>query len=305
MLVLRSSLNSNILSNYSIRDLAKLSGIKAHTIRIWEQRYSIIEPKRTASNIRYYTEADLKFLMNIAFLNRKGIRISKIAKMTKGEIKDEVGKLSRTEAEHTDNFQALAMAMMDLDEARMAQLVDRCFDNQGIEQSIVHVLVPFLEKASLLWLTGSITAMHEQFSSCIIRRKILAAIDQMEIRRKGKAKKVMLYLPEGDQQELYLMFVEYLLKKRGVEVVYLGAKVELDDIQLAISVHEPDYVYTIISERHKRYVPEHYIQDMSSHITKPHLLISGFQHTPNPESTPGNVTILEDLGELMAYFDQQ
>ena len=292
------------MANYSIRDLAKLSGIKAHTIRIWEQRYSIIEPKRTASNIRYYTEADLKFLMNIAFLNRKGIRISKIAKMTRGEIKDEVGKLSRTETEHSDNFQALAMAMMDLDEVRTAQLVKRCFERQGIESAILQVLVPFLEKASLLWLTGSITAMHEQFSSCVIRRQILSAIDQLAPKLNGRTKKVLLYLPEGDQQELYLIFVEYLLKKRNMEVVYLGTKIELEDIQLAVSVHEPDYVYTIISERHKRYVPERYVEDLSTTITKPHLLISGFQPAPMAENTPAHVTILEDLNELIDYFDR-
>lgn len=292
------------MSNYSIRDLAKLSGIKAHTIRIWEQRYNIIEPKRTASNIRYYTEADLKFLMNIAFLNRKGIRISKIAKMTEGEIKNEVGKLSRTEVEHTDNFQALAMAMMDLDGPRIAQLVQRCFESHGIERAILNVLVPFLEKASLLWLTGSITAMHEQFSSCVIRRQILAVINELKPKIRSNSKKVLLYLPEENQQELYLIFVEYLLKQRNIEVVYLGTKIELDEIQLAISVHEPNYVYTIISERHKRYVPERYVQDLSQTITEPELLISGFQHTTTPESMPENVTLLEDLTELVEFFDR-
>lgn len=293
------------MANYSIRDLAKLSGIKAHTIRIWEQRYSIIEPKRTASNIRYYTDSDLKFLMNIAFLNRKGIRISKIAKMSKGEIKNEVGKLSKTEAEHTDNFQALAMAMMDLDAPRITELVVRCFDKNGVEDAILNVLVPFLEKASLLWLTGSISAMHEQFASCVIRREILTVTSQLKTKTRAKQKKVLLYLPEGDQQELYLLFVEYMLKKRNMEVVYLGSKIELEDLKLAISVHEPDYVYTIISERHKRYVSEQYVQEVSNQIQVPQLLVSGFRHNPNKtDDTPENVIVLEDLTELLDFFDK-
>lgn len=293
------------MANYSIRDLAKLSGIKAHTIRIWEQRYSIIEPKRTASNIRYYTDSDLKFLMNIAFLNRKGIRISKIAKMSKGEIKNEVGKLSKTEAEHTDNFQALAMAMMDLDAPRIAELVVRCFDKNGVEDAILNVLVPFLEKASLLWLTGSISAMHEQFASCVIRREILAVTSQLKTKTRAKQKKVLLYLPEGDQQELYLLFVEYMLKKRNMDVVYLGSKIELEDLKLAISVHEPDYVYTIISERHKRYVSEQYVQEVSNQIQVPKLLVSGFRHSTNKsDDTPENVIVLEDLTELLDFFDK-
>lgn len=290
------------MANYSIRDLAKLSGIKAHTIRIWEQRYRIIEPKRTASNIRFYTDKDLKFLMNIAFLNRKGIRISKIAKLTKDEIAEEVDRLSKTEVEHTDNFQGLAMAMMDLNERKICQLLSKCFDRSGVEETILNVLVPFLEKASLLWLTGSISAMHEQFASCVIRRKILTALSKVKLQRATDRKKVLLYLPEGDQQELYLIFVEYLLKIRNIEAVYLGAKIAIDDLQLAVNIHEPHYIYTIISERHKCYVPESYVCSLSEKIEHSHLLVSGFQHTPKPEATPSNVTTLEDLNELIEFF---
>lgn len=294
------------MANYSIRDLAKLSGIKAHTIRIWEQRYNIIEPKRTASNIRYYTDSDLKFLMNIAFLNRKGIRISKIAKMSRCEIKNEVGKLSKTEVEHTDNFQALAMAMMDLDAPRIAELVVCCFEKNGVEDAILNVLVPFLEKASLLWLTGSISAMHEQFASCVIRREILAVTSQLKIKSKCKQQKILLYLPEGDQQELYLLFVEYMLKKRNLEVVYLGSKIELEDLKLAISIHEPEYVYTIISEHHKRYVSEQYIQDVSNQMEGIKLLVSGFCHCPSRAGDmPANVIFLEDLTGVLDFFDQR
>lgn len=290
------------MANYSIRDLAKLSGIKAHTIRIWEQRYSIIEPKRTASNIRYYTDQDLKFLMNIAFLNRKGIRISKIAKLSKEEINAEVDELSKTEAEHTDNFQGLAMAMMELDEAKIGKLLTKCFSQNGVEDTILNVLVPFLEKASLLWLTGSISSMHEQFASCVIRRRILTEITKLKVKKVRDAPKVLLYLPEGDQQELYLMFVQYLLKKRNINVVYLGTKIVIEDLQLAASIHQPNFIYTIISERHKCYVPESYVGRLSDGMEAPHLLVSGFQHTPKQEESPDNVTVLEDLNELVEFF---
>ena len=292
------------MANYSIRDLAKLSGIKAHTIRIWEQRYSIIEPKRTASNIRYYTDQDLKFLMNIAFLNRKGIRISKIAKLSKDEINAEVDKLSQTEAEHTDNFQGLAMAMMELDEPKIGKILTKCFSQNGVEDTILNVLVPFLEKASLLWLTGSISSMHEQFSSCVIRRRILTEITKLKIKKGQVGPKVLLYLPEGDQQELYLMFVQYLLKKRNIDIVYLGTKVVIEDLQLAASIHKPNYIYTIISERHKCYVPESYIGRLSEGMELPHLLVSGFQHRPKQSESPDNVTVLEDLNELVEFFSK-
>jgi DNA-binding transcriptional MerR regulator len=290
------------LATYSIRDLAKLSGIKAHTIRIWEQRYTIIEPKRTASNIRYYTDEDLKFLMNIAFLNRKGIRISKIAKMTKEAINGEVGRLSQTEAEHTDHFQTLTMAMLELDEYKIYALLTKCFEEDGVEGTILNVLVPFLEKISLLWLTGSINAVHEQFASCLIRRKILTATSNLIPKTKKAKTKVLLYLPEEDQQELYLIFVEYLLKKRGVQVVYLGSKVSIEDLKLASSIHEPAYIYTIISENHKCYVPESYVKRLSEAVHTPHLLVSVFLHTPRAISPPSNVTVLDDLNELIEFF---
>ena len=290
------------MANYSIRDLAKLSGIKAHTIRIWEQRYSIIEPKRTASNIRYYTDQDLKFLMNIAFLNRKGIRISKIAKLSKEEIKTEVDQLSKTEAEHTDNFQDLAMSMMELDEPKIGKILSKCFSQNGVEDTILNVLVPFLEKASLLWLTGSISSMHEQFASCVIRRRILTEITKLKTKKGQDIPKILLYLPEGDQQELYLMFVQYLLKKRNIEVIYLGTKIVIEDLQLAASIHKPNFIYTIISERHKCYVPECYIGRLSEGVEVPHLLISGFQHSSKQSESPDNVTVLEDLNELLEFF---
>ena len=290
------------MATYSIRDLAKLSSIKAHTIRIWEQRYGIIEPKRTASNIRYYTDEDLKFLMNIAFLNRKGIRISKIAEMTMEEIGQEVDRLSKTEAEHTDYFKDLTMGMMELDERKICSLLSNCFEQNGVEDTILNVLVPFLEKISLLWLTGSINVIHEQFVSCLIRRKILTAVSEV-MAEGGKTKdKVVLYLPEGDQQELYLVFVEYLLKKRHIGVVYLGAKVSIEDLKLACRIHKPTYIYTIISEQHKCYVPECYVKRLSDGVNRPHLLASVFQHTPKTISPPPNVTVLEDLSELIAFF---
>lgn len=286
---------------YSIRDLAKLSGIKAHTIRIWEQRYAIIEPKRTASNIRYYTDEDLKFLMNIAFLNRKGIRISKISKMTKTAIAEEVERLSHTEAEEIDHFQGLAMGMMDLDEHKMCTLLNTCFDQYGVEDTILNVLVPFLEKASLLWLAGSISAVQEQFASCLVRRKVLTAISKLKVKTSSEDK-VLLYLPQGDQQELYLIFVQYLLKKRGIKVVYLGEGISIEDLKLACSIHEPQYVYTIVSEQHKCYVSECYVPRLSQDIKAPHLLVAGYQEKAKSKESYENVTVLEDLHELIKFF---
>ena len=235
---------------------------------------------------------------------RERNRISKIAKLSKEEIKEEVDELSKTEAEHTDNFQGLAMAMMELDEPKIGKILTKCFSQNGVEDTILNVLVPFLEKASLLWLTGSISSMHEQFASCVIRRRLLTETTKLKTKKEKETPKVLLYLPEGDQQELYLIFVQYLLKKRNINVVYLGTKVVIEDLQLAASIHKPNFIYTIISERHKCYVSESYIGRLSEGMEAPHLLVSGFQHTPKQSESPDNVTVLEDLNELVEFFSQ-
>ena len=267
-----------------------------------EQRYAIIEPKRTASNIRYYTDEDLKFLMNIAFLNRKGVRISKIAKLTMEEVLSEVNNLSKTDAEESDHFQGLAMSMLDFDEYKICQILDNCFRNDGVEKTILKVLVPFLEKTSLLCLAGSVTRVHEQYVSNLIRRKILAATNEVISNTEPQKTKVLLFLSEADQQELYLLFVEYLLRKRNVQVIYLGSDFSIDDLKLVNSIHSPHYVYTFVSEQHKCYVSEDYIVKLSETLGETQLLVTGFQQNIN-DFPPGlNVKNLDDLTDLIAFF---
>lgn len=156
---------------YSISDLEKLSGIKAHTIRVWEQRYSIIEPKRTKTNIRYYQDADLKFLLNIALLNKNGIKISKIAKMSKGEIAEKVAAISEINFEYGTQLDALTISMIEMDESKFDRIVSTNIQQSGFEHTMLEIIYPFLEKLSVLWLTGSINPVQENFMSYLIRQK--------------------------------------------------------------------------------------------------------------------------------------
>jgi DNA-binding transcriptional MerR regulator len=163
---------------YSIRDLEKLSGIKAHTIRIWEQRYGIIEPQRTKTNIRYYQDEDLKFLLNIALLNKNGIKISKIAKMTKGEVAEKVAAISEINFEYGTQLDALTISMIEMDEFKFDRIVSTNIQQLGFERTMLEIIYPFLDKLSLLWLTGSINPVQENFMSYLIRQKIIVAIDK-------------------------------------------------------------------------------------------------------------------------------
>lgn len=290
------------MATYSIRDLAELSGIKAHTIRIWEQRYGIIEPKRTPSNIRYYNDDDLKFLMNIAFLNRKGVRISKIAKMSKNQVLQQVSQLSKTDAEDSDHFQGLAIAMLEMDEDKICTILESCFRNEGVEQTILKVLIPFLEKTSLLCLAGSVTYIHEQFVSNLIRRKILNATNAVISNTEPSKYKVLLYLPDADQQELYLLFVEYILRKRNIFTVYLGTNVSVEDLVLVNSIHQPDYIYTIISEQHKRFVSDDNMHKLSAVVGTTQFLVTGIQDSKKVSVQQNNLIFIDDASDLITFF---
>jgi len=154
---------------YSIRDLEKLSGIKAHTIRIWEQRYSIITPQRTDTNIRYYADDDLKLLLNVALLNKNGIKISRIANMSQHEIAEKVAAISEMNFEYDTQLDALTISMIEMDEYKFDRIVSTNSQQIGFERTMLEVIYPFLEKLSVLWLTGSINPAQENFISYLIR----------------------------------------------------------------------------------------------------------------------------------------
>jgi DNA-binding transcriptional MerR regulator len=147
---------------YSIKDLEKLSGIKAHTIRVWEQRYDIINPERTPTNIRYYKDEDLKFLLNIALLNKNGIKISKIAKMSKSEIAEKVAAISEINFEYGTQLDALTISMIEMDEYKFDRIISTNIQQIGFERTMLEVIHPFLDKLGVLWLTGSINPVQEK-----------------------------------------------------------------------------------------------------------------------------------------------
>ena len=163
---------------YSIKDLEKLSGIKAHTIRVWEQRYGLLEPKRTKTNIRYYQDEDLRFLLNVALLNKNGLKISKIAELEKEEVAEKVAAISEINFEYGTQLDALTLSMIEMDEYKFDRIINTNIDQLGFERTMLEIIYPFLDKLSVLWLTGSINPVQESFITYLIRQKIIAAIDR-------------------------------------------------------------------------------------------------------------------------------
>jgi DNA-binding transcriptional MerR regulator len=288
---------------YSIRDLEKLTGIKAHTIRIWEQRYRLIEPARTSTNIRYYTDDNLRHLFNIALLNRHGYKISKLAKMRPEEIADRVSDIAANNDSQNTQIDALTLAMIDLDEIQFDQIFTTYTWEHGFERAMLELVYPFLDKLNVLWLAQSVSPAHEKFISNLIRRKIMCAIDKEPFELARDASVFLLYLPEGETQELTLLFLHYLLRCRRQKVVYLGSNISLNDLRDACQALEPNFVYTILHEPFGRQTVQSYVDEAGNRAGNATLLLSGPQIFMNPVKLPANGRILNGLADTLQFLD--
>ncbi len=286
--------------------MENLCGIKAHTIRIWETRYNIITPQRTKTNIRYYQDEDLKHLLNIAFLNKNGIKISKIAKMSEKEIAERVADMSAVTLEDNAQMDALTLSMIEMDEYKFDRIISTNIQKIGFERTMLEIIYPFLDKLSLLWLTGSIYPVQENFISCLIRQKIIAAIDAVpptQAKTKKTTKKFVIYLPEGENQELSLLLIHYLIKSRKNEVIYLGPKISLQDVKDACKVYQPDFIFTMVTETYTKTPVQTYIKTLSETFPNSQILLSGYQVVVQQVKSSDNITIVASINDMIYFLN--
>src|SRR4051794_37314353 len=218
------------MNQFTIRDIENLSGIKAHTWRIWEQRYGIGIAQRKESNHRFFDNDNLKQILRISYLYNSGIKISKIAALKPEEINELA--LSKLLKENENDFyiKELVESSIDLDEERFERAFAEALRNLGVEATIVDVLYPFQEKIGVLWLTDHVIPAQEHFTSNIIRQKLAKATDDLNnIKDPGK-KAIVLFTPENERHEIPLQFIHYLLKKNQNKVVYFGTSVSSNSI---------------------------------------------------------------------------
>lgn len=288
---------------YSISDLEKLSGIKSHTIRIWEQRYGVLRPKRTDTNIRYYEDGDLQLLLNIALLNRHGYKISKIAAMSREDIAEKVGSVSDIKIGLDAELDVLTLSVIEMDEYKFSRILDNHIEQLGFEDAMLEIIYPFMEKLSLLWLTGSVKPVQENFITQLIRNKLIAAIEKQPLSTDRKAPKFVLYLPRDEQQELSLLFMQFLIKRRGYQVINLGPNLALVDLKDACQIHHPDYVFTILSETFNREPIQRYLENLQNSAPESHLLLTGYLVAAHTVKVPANSTILPSLDDAIEFLN--
>ena len=289
---------------YSIRDLEHLSGIKAHTLRIWEQRYNFIEPRRSDTNIRYYTDEDLKLILNVSLLKDNGFRISKIAEMSEREMQEEVLKLTEKHLRHPDQIHALTIAMVDMDEERFEKILNTCILQMGFERTIINVVYPFLSRIGVLWQTGNVNPANEHFITALIRQKIIVAIDGQSHNINKDSKTVLLFLPEKELHEISLLFSSYLLKTRGFKVIYLGQNMPLEDLRVVRTLHEPHFVITVITTSPDADEVQEYIFKLADMFENSKLLLSGYQVIGQDLEIRENTILMPNLQNLIDFMDQ-
>lgn len=290
------------MDSFTIKDLSNLSGIKAHTLRIWEQRYNFLKPSRSFTNIRYYNNEELKKILNIALLNKYGFKISHIDKMSDAEMSEKILLLQQSEAREEMIINDLISNMISMDMDAFAAEIDSYVNAKGLEKMIMNVIFPFLEKIGILWMTNHINPAQEHLVSNMLRQKLIAGIDSLRP-ADSSAKKVVLFLPKGEHHEIGLLFVQFLMKRKGVNVIYMGADLPLDDLVYVTQKKKPDYVYCHLTSLAPNFRFDRFIFNLHQQLKPTPVIISGkITHSYEKKIKPP-IYFKRTLAETLAFVE--
>ncbi len=286
---------------FTIKELESLSGIKAHTIRIWEQRYNFLKPTRTETNIRTYNNEELKTLLTVALLNKYGYKISKIDEMVPDQRASAILKLSNQEASHESIVNEMIGYMIEMDSFNFEVLLNRHIQIDGLEKTLTGIIFFFLERIGILWQTNQIAPVQEHIVSNIIRQKIISSIEGISYTGIQRPT-FLLFLPEDEHHELGLLFIYFLLKRKNIHVIYLGANVPLKDIEYLISIKRPDFLYMHLSAVPKNNNLKKYLLSLSAQPYSFRMLLSGTIAPAHLQNLTIDLTYLASLKEVNAYI---
>lgn len=293
------------MGQYSIKDVEQLTGIKAHTLRIWEQRYGMVIPHRTGTKIRFYDDEQLKRLINISILLKNGKKISHISRMSNDDICQELKCLVKSPAEKDRFFETqldtLIVCMLDLDEERFEKIISTTSVRYGFETTMIRVVIPFLEKVGIMWATNEINVAQEHFIANLVRRKLIVAIDG-QIPDKEQNKKFLLFLPEGELHEIGLLFAKYIVKSRGYRSLYLGQTVPLEDMLTVQQTYQADYLLTYFTIGYDSRKMVKYIDRLCSECPDKTVIVCGPMAHELQLKCPKNVQLMSRVEELSSFI---
>ena len=291
------------MSSYTIKDLEQISGIKAHTIRVWEQRYNFLQPKRTETNIRTYSGEELKTILNVSLLNKYGYKISHIDRMSSSQMEEKILGLNNMDAQKEKVVNDLIKDMVALNMTSFEQQLDNYILQKGIGKTIYEIIFSFLERVGILWITNHINPAQEHLSTNILRQKIILGIEKLP-RVLHANKRIILFMPEGEYHEIGLLYVHFLLKQRGIGVDYLGANVPIIDLKFLTETKKVDYVFSHITSPTKNFKIGKFFDQIGQLCSNVPIIISGQLIQEYTGIIPANVQLKKSLADTMAFLNQ-
>jgi DNA-binding transcriptional MerR regulator len=289
------------MSSYTIKDLEKISGIKAHTIRIWEQRYNFLQPQRTETNIRSYSADELKVILNVSLLNKYGFKISHIDKMSSEQMEEKIMALSQLDAQKERVVNALIKEMVSLNMVAFERQLDLYIGQKGIEKTINEIIFPYLERVGILWVTNHINPAQEHLATNIVRQKIILGIERLTPLL-NYTKRIVLFLPEGEYHELGLLYVHFLLKQKGIYVDYLGTNVPMVDLKYLTEFKKVDYLYCHITMPARNFKLDKFFTNLATINQQIPIILSGQLIQEYKGKISPNIHLKRSLSETIAFL---
>lgn len=298
-----------IKTSFSIKDLEAISGIKIPTIRIWEKRYKLLEPKRTKTNIRVYDVANAKKLLNIVYLNKNGYKISKIAKIKPKQLSEYVKQLSITKNENQPiEVNLLLMSMFNYDKDEFNDIYKRLRKDYDFEHLYELYFIPLLIQIGLLWQTDVLHPSNEHFISCLITQKISAEIELLNCKHNSKDKNLfVLYLPLNEIHEISLLFTYFMLCKYNFNAIYIGSNINIEELNVFESTeHQQVNLVTNLTSKPNQNEVNVYLKKIDKYLLKQkiNLFVSGYQiaNSENPIFTSDRINLFENGKTLIEHL---
>ena len=295
---------NNIKNQFSIKDLENLTGIKAHTIRIWEKRYNLLQPKRTDTNIRYYDLANFQKLLNVSYLNNNGYKISKIATIEEHKIPLLVREIAAESNIESHAINAFKLAMLNFDQGLFYNTYNSLLKEKAFDEIFYDIFIPLLTEIGLLWQTDTITPAHEHFLTCLIRQKILINTEKLQSRQPNNSRKTyVLYLPENEIHELGLMFLNHELVSKGYQSIFLGCSVPIDSLTDLQNYYDDITYISYFTVKPEKKDIKQYIDDFNNTLikdTKTKLYVLGYMlNSLDLEKLPKGIVPFKSIKALL------
>lgn len=292
------------MNSYQINDLQRLTGINAHTIRMWERRYNLIKPHRTQTNIRYYDDEQVKKLLNVSTLLNHGMKISRIAELSDAQMHSQIqdlGKVAEGDAICAGFINELTASMLAFDEQAFEKSLSAVIVRFGMYEAMIRVFYPFMKNAGIMWISNEAMPVQEHFATALIRRKLIAAIDGLPAASR-KNKLFLLFLPSEEWHETGLLFADYIIRSKGYKTIYLGQNVPMENLQQVIENKQPTHFLTFYITPQKADKVQAEVSLLARKNKECQILISGADAILKSVKKAKNISFLTSPEDLISLL---